>query len=94
MQFDCFLHQLQRFAPCLCGCNAPWKVGHVRAVSRARWGDENGVFIHRSPACLSIELFVFGSNSSEGCPATVTLPGFYWMNELPVSTSRIFIRTQ
>src|ERR1035441_2122892 len=49
--------------------DAAGKIWDVRAVTGFSLFEKNGV-LHFNPACLRILLFVFGSRSMDGCPAT------------------------
>ena len=46
----------------------------MRAVASCGLSKEDGVLLHFSPACFSIDVCVFGSKSIAGCPAMVTVP--------------------
>jgi hypothetical protein len=76
VELDGFPDQLAGFLQGgACG-HAAGKVGDVRAITGRGLCEEYRVLVHFRPACLSIDAFDFGSKSSEGWPAMVTVPGF------------------
>jgi hypothetical protein len=75
VKFDRFADQLSRFFKRRPGGDTAREVGNMRAVASCGLSKEDGVLVHFSPACFSIEVCVFGSKSIAGCPAMVTVPG-------------------
>jgi hypothetical protein len=67
------------------GRDAARKIWYMGTKTGSGRRDQNGVGFHNKPACLSIDFFVFGSTSSEACPAMVTFPGFSRMSVLAVA---------
>ena len=66
-----FLH----FFDCLSGNAETRQIRSVCAPTCVRFFVDDEVF-HFSPACLRILFNVPGGMSTDGCPATVTVPGF------------------
>jgi hypothetical protein len=70
-----FANKLLYFIQCCTGDSKPRKIRRVRPPTCGRLLVDNQIF-HFSPACLRILFNVPGGKSTDGCPATVTVPGF------------------
>ena len=81
VELDGLTDELQRFIPCLAGCDTAGKIGNVGSKRFGALFDHNEVphltlsYLFK-PACFSTLLSVPGGTSTPGLPATVTIPGF------------------
>jgi len=66
VELNCLPDKLTRFFQRRGRGNATRKIGDVRAVTGSSRFKENCVLAHFNSACLSIDLWVFGSKSTEG----------------------------